>query len=97
MAAGAEKEADPTKKKKKKGNKFYVSDVIFQILFNFLFMFLRQRKKMGGKTDTAGRMRKGLKPMLIKEPAKDTLWKDWRKGLQRNILFPTHSFQAGSL
>lgn len=52
-------------------------------------MFLRQmKKKKEGKTDIAGRMREGLKSMLIKEQAKDTVWKEWRKGLQRNPQLP---------
>lgn len=62
--------------KKKTGNKLYVGVIIFQILFNFVLMFLRQRKKKkGGKIDTAEKMKEGLNPTLKKEPAKDIVWK----------------------
>lgn len=54
MAAGAEREADPTKKTPNTGNKLCVGDVIFQILFNFVLMFLRQRKNWEEKLTEQG-------------------------------------------
>lgn len=35
----------------------------------------KEKKKKGGKIDTAEKMKEGLNPTLKKEPAKDIVWK----------------------
>lgn len=75
MAAGAEKEADPTKKKKLATSFMWVLSFFKSCLILSWCFWGKEKKKKGGKIDTAEKMKEGLNPTLKKEPAKDIVWK----------------------
>lgn len=49
------------------------------LLFNFVLLFLKQRKKVG-KNDTVGGMREGPKPTILNERQQRTLCEEMTRG-----------------